>query len=99
MKAIVTITALALSACQPAMAQQPLLCAPSSEVYDILLNQAGMNRLFIGMENNGVAMVEAFGGGDSEGFTIVVTSPNGVSCLLVKGDGYTPVDAPEGDQA
>ena len=99
-RSIATAAVLGLAACQPAMAQAPVLCDQTEKVHDILLNQAGMNLLFVGLHHEGTVIIEAFGGGESEGFTIIATHPNGVSCMVVKGDYYMPATAPAaGDPA
>ena len=99
-KSIATATVLGLSACQPAMAQEPVPCDQTEKVHDILLNKAGMDLLFVGLHHEGTVIIEAFGGGESEGFTIIATHPTGVSCLIVKGDYYMSATAPvAGDPA
>ena len=76
-------TILALLA-TPALAQR---CAPREMVVDRLANKYGETRQSIGLGANN-AVVEVFASDASGSWTIVVTSPNGLTCLVASGQAF-----------
>ncbi|MGV6848739.1 MAG: hypothetical protein ACWA5A_10205 [Marinibacterium sp.] len=68
-------------------------CEPRSVLVDRLADQFGESRQSIGLGNNN-AMVETFASGASGTWTIIVTLPSGVSCLMAAGDSFEQVQEP-----
>ncbi len=74
---------LLLDAGHAARAQDP--CAPHAEMKDHLKQQYTEVRIAIAFSGNG-QLVEVFSTGDGATWTIVVTTPNGLSCILIAGE-------------
>ncbi|MBW6418987.1 hypothetical protein [Celeribacter sp. PS-C1] len=83
----------------PAMAQQN--CAQRAQILDRLASKYGESRQSIGLApNNGV--VEVFASTETGTWTILMTTPNGVSCLIASGQAYetlAEVAVTKGDDA
>lgn len=76
----------------PAMAQQ---CGNRADIVAQLAGQYHESHRFIGLTESG-QIVEAFAA-SSGSWTILVSSANGVSCVVASGQGFEVVDAaPEG---
>ena len=87
-----TLTLLALAA--PATAQDTRNCAPRDTVVERLANTYGETRRSMGLGANN-AVVEVFASYDSGSWTITVTLPNGIACLVASGQAYEALaDAP-----
>lgn len=86
---------------QAAYAQQQANCAARSQVVDRLETKYGESRRSVGLAaNNGV--VETYASDESGTWTIVITLPNGMTCLVAAGNAFEPVDDPSvkpGDKA
>lgn len=67
-------------------AQQPT-CAKREMVIERLHNKFGETRQSIGLGRNN-SVVEVFASTDTGTWTIVVTMPNGVSCLVASGESF-----------
>lgn len=91
MKHAILMGALALGAIAagaiPATAQSPQNCAPREIVVKRLADGYGETRKSIGLGANN-AVVEVFASEDSGTWTITVTMPNGVTCLVASGQAY-----------
>lgn len=87
-------------ATQATQAQQAS-CAERSRVIERLETKYGESRRSVGLAaNNGV--VETFANAESGTWTIVITLPSGVTCLVAAGNAYEPVEAAaiqKGDKA
>lgn len=83
MKAILA-AALALSA-GAAQAQQP--CGPRAEIVAQLEQKYGETRRGVGLQNRG-AVTEVFASAETGTWTIMVTRPDGVSCLIGAGEAW-----------
>ncbi|MGH1464353.1 MAG: hypothetical protein ACRBBQ_03240 [Cognatishimia sp.] len=68
-------------------AQNQRACAPRESVVQRLATGYGETRRSIGLGNNN-AMVEVFASDESGSWTITVTMPNGVTCLVATGQSY-----------
>jgi hypothetical protein len=88
-----------LAATGPAFSQAPI-CAMRQNVLDRLATAYGETRQSIGLgENNQV--VEVFASTETGTWTITVTNPNGLTCLVASGQAFEDVakEAVAGDPA
>lgn len=75
---------------QAAYAQQSQ-CGFRGDVVESLENKYGETRRSVGLaRNNGV--VEVYASDDTGTWTIVITMPNGMTCLVAAGDAFEPVE-------
>ncbi len=89
-------TALALASTTSAEAQQN--CGPRNVVVERLQGHYGEARQSIGMATQG-RVVEVFASTETRTWTITVTLPNGMTCLVASGQAFeilTDGPAPEG---
>lgn len=83
-----------LLAASTAMAQQRPNCAQREMVVDRLASKYGESRQSIGLGANN-AVVEVFASLDSGTWTITVTNPQGVTCIVAAGQAFeTLAEAP-----
>lgn len=68
-------------------AQQNRNCAPREVVVDRLSSSYGETRQSIGLGAQG-SVVEVYASGDTGTWTITVTMPNGVTCLVASGQSF-----------
>ncbi|WP_170343330.1 hypothetical protein [Ruegeria arenilitoris] len=73
-------------AAQQVQAQTPN-CAPRPDVLQRLAETYGETRRGIGMARQGTVM-EVFASDDTGTWTITVTLPNGLTCLMAAGEAY-----------
>ncbi len=66
---------------------QPRNCAPRADVIQRLAETYGETRRGIGVARQG-AVMEVFASEGTGSWTIVVTLPDGTSCLIASGQGY-----------
>lgn len=78
----------------PAFAQPQ--CAPRDQVIAMLTDQYGETRQAAGL--TGGAWMEVYAA-DSGTWTIIVTLPDGNTCMMASGEGYDPTVTPKGDPA
>jgi len=83
--ALLTLTAFAA----PAMAQQPMACAERSALVGELKEKYKEASQGLGMTGNGAVMELMTSEGGS--WSLVVTMPNGKSCLIATGSGWEQV--------
>lgn len=79
-----------LSVTQPALAQaapNPSQCATRDKVVELLAAKYGETRHGIGMAANNTVM-EVFASDKTGTWTITVTMPTGVTCMVASGQGY-----------
>ncbi len=82
---LLSLTTAALLLSTPALAQQN--CAQRDQVLARLAEKYGESRQSIGLApNNGV--VEVFASAETGTWTIVITTPNGLSCLMASGQAF-----------
>lgn len=84
--------AVSISAAPPAFAQTQN-CASRAEVIDRLAESYGESRQSIGMAPQG-RVVEVFASLETGTWTITVTLPNGVTCLVASGQSYENLEEP-----
>lgn len=85
-------TALAVLFALPAMAQQN--CAARSEVLSVLAQKYGETRQSVGMLQGGV--FELFANTETGTWTVITTSPQGLTCIRAEGEGFENVSEPTG---
>lgn len=71
-------------------AQSPRNCGPRDAVVQRLVDGYGETRHSVGLGSNN-AMFEVFASADTGSWTILVTSPGGVSCLVASGQSFETV--------
>ncbi|MFW8635789.1 hypothetical protein [Cribrihabitans pelagius] len=82
---LVLLSLLTLTA-GPAAAQERN-CAPRDKVLQRLADKYGESRQSIGMGQRGLVM-ETFASADTGSWTITVTTPAGITCLVASGQSY-----------
>ena len=79
--------AILVLAAERVTAQTQRACAPRDSVLSRLADKYGETRKSIGLGTNN-QMVEVFASDDSGSWTITVTLPNGMTCLMATGQAY-----------
>ena len=69
------------------MSQDMRNCAPRDAVVNRLVTSYGETRRSMGLGSNN-AVVEVFASDDSGSWTITVTLPNGMTCLVASGQAF-----------
>ena len=85
----------AAAATPPAQAQSAPdrgLCKNRGDVVEMLGKEYAEKRITMGLAGDG-NLIEVFSASDGETWTIVVTTPGGVSCLVAAGRGWIRTDA------
>lgn len=77
----------------PALAQQQQNCGTRDTVVERLASKYGESRQSIGMAPKG-RVVEVFASQETGTWTITVTMPNGMMCLVASGQSYENLDEP-----
>lgn len=67
-------------------------CAPRANVIEHLADQFEQARQSVGLSPDGQAMIETFANSETGTWTILVSLPNGMSCLIADGIGWEAVD-------
>ena len=80
-------TAAAVLMAGSAIAQSGPNCAPRELVVDRLASKYGETRQSMGLGANN-AVVEVFASDDSGSWTIIVTTANGLTCLVASGQAF-----------
>ena len=91
----VILMTLGLATIAPAaQAQDAATCAPRAQVVERLAGTYGETRRSMGLGANN-AVVEVFASDTSGSWTITVTLPNGLTCLVASGQAFESMaDAP-----
>lgn len=100
MKALITATAVMAMIATQAQAQPPRFCAPRESVVGRLASQYGESRQSIGMGERGM-VIETFASSDTGTWTITMTSPVGITCLVASGQSWEHLAEalpPKGDE-
>lgn len=90
---LVALTAAAtayIALATPASAQSQRSCGPRDIVVTQLAEKYKETRQSVGIGSNN-SMVEMFASDDTGSWTIVVTMPNGLSCLIASGQSFEQV--------
>lgn len=91
-KAVVLTSLIALGAGSAATAQNGN-CAARSVVLEKLAERYGESRQSIGIAPQG-RVVEVFASAETGTWTITVTLPDGMTCLVASGEAYETLDEP-----
>ena len=70
-----------------------LVCGPHTIIVDTLAEKHGETRVASGVSSNG-ALVEVFASEDGSTWTVVVTGPTGMPCLVLDGEFWEQFDLP-----
>ena len=101
-RTLLTAAVLGLNACVApvmAQAQQNRNCAPRDAVIERLAGVYGEARQSIGLGEQGM-VIETFANADTGTWTITVTTPNGLTCLVASGQSWEELAEalpPQGD--
>ncbi|MGY6632272.1 MAG: hypothetical protein ACXIU8_00795 [Alkalilacustris sp.] len=86
--AVLSVLAAAqLVAASPAAAQSGPRCAPRPQVLDMIEGRNGETRRAIGL-TSGASVMELYASDNSGRWTLVLTMPSGLSCLIGAGTGF-----------
>ncbi|WP_300036016.1 hypothetical protein [uncultured Roseobacter sp.] len=85
--ALTAASALWISATTEASAQNTRNCGPREAVVDRLADGYGETRQSMGLGANN-AVVEVFASDETGTWTITVTTPNGMTCLVASGQSF-----------
>ena len=77
---------LCLTTAPPVDAQQAR-CAPRAQLLDLVQSRKGETRRAIGL-TNGASVMELYASETTGGWSLVVTHPSGMSCLVGAGTGF-----------
>ncbi|PLS23592.1 hypothetical protein [Neptunicoccus cionae] len=79
---------------------QPASCAQRPQVVERLETKYGETRRSVGLASNS-GIVEVFASERSGSWTIIITLPNGMTCLVAAGESYEAISdaAPDGEKA
>ena len=88
--ALTAAAALYLAGTTQAAAQSQRNCGPRDAVVERLASGYGETRQSVGIGSNN-AMVEVFASDETGSWTILVTMPTGVSCLVASGQSFEEV--------
>lgn len=100
MKALITATAVMAMIATQAPAEEDRNCAARPLVIQRLMGTYGETRHSIGMDARGV-MVEVWANTVTGTFTVTITGPDGLMCLMMDGDGHERLAEalpPKGDE-
>lgn len=89
--ALTPVTLAAIATASPALAQQPL-CTDRNEVLSQLSNQYSEAPVAMGVANNG-GVVEILSSQAGTSWTIILTMPNGVTCMIAAGENWESLPA------
>ena len=85
MKPILTALLLAVTSCSPAYAQSA--CGGYDQIVEQIHNRYGETLQSGGMTSSG-DMLQVFSNDQSGSWTIIITNPNGLACVVSVGDAY-----------
>ncbi|MBK5928154.1 hypothetical protein [Rhodobaculum claviforme] len=71
----------------PAATAQSLRCAPRAQVLDLLAGDGDQTRRAIGL-TTGASVMELYASASNGRWSLVVTMPTGLSCLVGTGTGF-----------
>ena len=73
------------------LAQQPAACASRAAVVEKLASDYGEARQSIGLGNDN-SVIEVFASPETGSWTITVTLPSGMTCLMASGQAFEALD-------
>ena len=96
LKALLPLCALALGTLASADAGAQMVCGEREDIVAQLKNKYGETRRSVGLQQ-GRGIVEVFANGDSGSWTILVTNPQGKTCLMAAGEAFQIEDLTTAD--
>lgn len=90
-KSLILAAALAGVASSASASEQPQ-CNDRKNVLDLLANKYKESPIALGVTNSG-GLVEVLSNSKGGTWTIIVTTPQGVSCLVAAGEGWRNMEA------
>ena len=85
-RTLVIVASAILLAKAPALAEQPL-CTDRNVVVTQLSKQYSEAPVAMGLANNG-GVIEILSSGAGKSWTIILTMPNGMTCMIAAGDSW-----------
>jgi len=92
-QALVSAAILIVASITPAAAQQQQqqpACTKRTDVVEHLTGKYKEAPVAIGLDNNG-GVIEVLSGRDGASWTIIITMPNGTSCMIAAGENWGKV--------
>lgn len=86
-KIVFLLSLLALLSSLPAQAQAQNLCTNRSEVLGHLANKYSEAPVALGLASNG-GVIEVLASHSGNTWTIIITMPSGISCMLAAGENW-----------
>ena len=86
--ATAALTAALLSSAASAAAPQ---CAPRAKLLDLLRDRYGETPVAVGLTNTG-RLFEVLSSKDGATWTVVITTPKGLTCMVEAGEGWRALD-------
>lgn len=80
-----TTAALLVATCAPAHAQ--VNCATTGDVYSIMIDRYGEERIALGLSDKGY-IVEFWGNDETQSWTVIMTRADGISCIVDQGNQF-----------
>lgn len=68
---------------------QGAACMPTVDAHTVLRDQYGETVQGAGLANSGM-LVEVWANVETETWTVLLTRPDGITCVMASGTGYTP---------
>ena len=91
LKTFLAAMAVIVTSCAPAAANARTVCVGHEDVVEQLTAKYGEQRMFIGLHKDGFVM-ELFANPKTESWTVLLTRPNGVSCIVAAGEAGSLLD-------
>lgn len=88
---VLAVFSTAAAAQSPSQSQGPNQCNKRDNVLTLLANKYKEAPVAVGVTNTG-GLVEVLSTGDGNTWTIIVTTPQGMSCLVAAGEGWRAVE-------
>jgi hypothetical protein len=89
--ALLKLAALGVALCLPTAAWGQTICNTRDSVVSQLSNKYKETTVAVGVTNTG-GLVEVLSSPDGNTWTIIVTKPKGMSCLVLSGEGWRQME-------
>ena len=96
MRALITAIAIIASTSTPSTADEPAICRPRSEVLSHLARSYGELPKGAGLTDAG-NLLEVLSAANGSTWSIIVTTPQGTSCLVAAGEAWKELEKPPTD--
>jgi len=71
-------------------------CGPRDEAVKILKDRYGETQQYVGLTEDGSAVIEMYANRETSTWSLMVVGPTGKTCLMASGQGFYAI--PQGDQ-